>query len=157
MNFAVPRATKCKESKKILPESWKNLKESWSPEEACCHSDSWERPSAKAGGENSQEVKKCNNNNTLGFWDTNGTPNLGQTTRPDLAIVSKTKTKEKKLLTKNPAHHKVKLKESKKNDKYLDLMRKLKIKWNIKMTLIPIVIGAVGTISKGLIKGLENL
>ena len=29
--------------------------------------------------------------------------------------------------------------------------------WNMKMTVIPIVIGALGTIPKGLVKGLERL
>ena len=29
--------------------------------------------------------------------------------------------------------------------------------WNIQVTIIPIVIGAFGTVSKGLLKGLEDL
>ena len=29
--------------------------------------------------------------------------------------------------------------------------------WNMKVTIIPIVIGAFGTVSKGLLKGLEDL
>ena len=56
-----------------------------------------------------------------------------------------------------PADHKVKLKESKKKDKYLDLGRELKKLWNMKVTVIPIVIGALGTVIKGLVKGLEDL
>ena len=42
----------------------------------------------------------------------------------------------------------VKLKESEKKDKYQDLARELKKLWDMKMTIIPIVIGALGT--KGL-------
>ena len=38
----------------------------------------------------------------------------------------------------------------------LDLSRELKKLWNVKMTVIPIVIGVHGTVIKGLIKGLEN-
>ena len=41
----------------------------------------------------------------------------------------------------------------------MDLSRQLKKKkknWNIKVTVIPIVIGALGTIPKGLVKGLED-
>ena len=57
-----------------------------------------------------------------------------------------------------PADHRVKVKESEKEDKYLDLARELKKKlWNIKVTLIPVVIGALGKITKGLIKGLVEL
>ena len=49
------------------------------------------------------------------------------------------------------------LKESEKKDKYLDLARELEKLWNIKVTIVPIVIGALGTITKGLLKGLEDL
>ena len=56
-----------------------------------------------------------------------------------------------------PADHRIKLKESEKKDKYLDLARELKKLWNMKVTIIPIVIGAFGTVTKGLIKGLEDL
>ena len=53
------------------------------------------------------------------------------------------------------ANHWVKLKESEKRDKYLDLARELKKLRNIK--LIPIVIGTLGTINKWLAQGLEDL
>ena len=48
-----------------------------------------------------------------------------------------------------PADHRVKLKGSEKRDKYLDLARKLKKLGNMKVTVIPIVIGALGTVTKG--------
>ena len=51
----------------------------------------------------------------------------------------------------------VKLKESEKRDKYLDLVRELKKLWNMKMTVILIVIGALGTITKGFIQVLGDL
>ena len=56
-----------------------------------------------------------------------------------------------------PADHKIKLKESEKKYKYFDLARELKKLWNMKVTVIPIVIGAFGTVTKGLLKGLEDL
>ena len=56
-----------------------------------------------------------------------------------------------------PADHRVKLEESEKKYKYLDLARELKKLWNMKMTIILIVIGAFGTVTKGLIKELEDL
>ena len=49
------------------------------------------------------------------------------------------------------------LKESEKKDKYLNLARELKKLWNMKATIVPIAIGALGTITKGLLKGLEDL
>ena len=55
-----------------------------------------------------------------------------------------------------PADNKIKQKENKKKDKYLDLARELKKLWNL-VTIIPIYIGAFGTVTKGLLKDLEDL
>ena len=54
------------------------------------------------------------------------------------------------------ADHRVKLKESKKKDKYLDLARELKKLWNKQVTVVPIVIGALITVIKGLARGLRS-
>ena len=56
-----------------------------------------------------------------------------------------------------PADHGIKLKECEKRDKYLDLARETKKPWNMKVTILPIVIGALGADTKGLIQGLEDL
>ena len=56
-----------------------------------------------------------------------------------------------------PADHRVKLKENEKKDKYMDLARELKKLWNMNVTFIPIVIGALGTVTKVSVKGLEDL
>ena len=58
-----------------------------------------------------------------------------------------------------PADHRIKLKECEKKDKYLDLARELKKKklWNMQVTIMPVVIGAFGTVTKGLLKGLKDL
>ena len=56
-----------------------------------------------------------------------------------------------------PADHRIKLKESEKKYKYLDLVQELKKLWNMKVTIIPVVIDAFGIIIKGLLKGLEDL
>ena len=56
-----------------------------------------------------------------------------------------------------PADHWVKLKESKKRDKYQDLARELKKLWNVKVTVIPIVTGVLSTVTKGLLQRLEDL
>ena len=53
--------------------------------------------------------------------------------------------------------HRINLKENEKKDKYLDLARELKKLWNMKIMIVPIVIGALSTITKGLLKGLEDL
>ena len=55
-----------------------------------------------------------------------------------------------------PMNHRVKLKESEKKDKYLKLARDLKKLWNMKVTIIPHVIGALGTFTNVLIQELED-
>ena len=49
------------------------------------------------------------------------------------------------------------MKESEKKDTYRDLARELKKLWNMKVTIVPIMISALGIITKGLLKGLEDL
>ena len=56
-----------------------------------------------------------------------------------------------------PADHRINLKVCEKKDKYIDLARELKKLWNMKVTIVPIVNGAFGTIPKGLLEGLEVL
>ena len=55
-----------------------------------------------------------------------------------------------------PADCRIKLKESEKKDKYLDLAREFEKLWNMKMTVVPIVIGAFVSVTNGLSKGLED-
>ena len=91
------------------------------------------------------------------IWDFDQqTDHLISARQPDLEIVNK-KKKENLLNSAIPVDHRVKLKEDEKRDKYLDLARKLKNLWNMKVTVIPIVVGALGTIPKELVKGLEDL
>ena len=56
-----------------------------------------------------------------------------------------------------PAEHTIKLKECEKKAKYRDLARELKKLWNMKVSIVPIVIGAFGAVTGGLLKGLEDL
>ena len=55
------------------------------------------------------------------------------------------------------ADHRVKLKECENRNKYLDLGRELKKLCNMKGTIKPIIIGALDTVTKGLVPGLEVL
>ena len=103
------------------------LRESWRFEETYCHSNSSERLSANADVKNSQGQQQKKKKNCK---------------MVDFAV---------------PADHRINLKESEKKDKYLDLARELGKLCNMKVTVVPIVIGALGTIAKGLLKGLEDL
>ena len=76
--------------------------------------------------------------------------------RLDLTIINKKKRTCKIVDFAVPADHRIKLIESEKKDKYLDLARELKKLWNM-VTIISIVIGAFGTVTKGWLKGLKDL
>ena len=94
------------------------------------------------------------------LWDFDiQTDHLISARRPDLIIINKKKkTRICKIVDfAVPADHRIKLKECEKRDKYIDLAGELKKIWNKKVTIIPIVIGAFGTVTKGLLKGLEDL
>ena len=93
-----------------------------------------------------------NNNNNI------QTDHLISARRPDLKVINKKKRTCKIVDFAVPVDHRIKLKESAKKDKYLDLDWELKKKlWKMKVTIITIVVGAFGTVTKGLLKGLEVL
>ena len=74
--------------------------------------------------------------------------------RPGLELVNKKENLSNRGFC-CPADHWVKwvkFKENEKRDKYFDFARKLKKQWNMKVTVIAILIGALGTITKSLDK-----
>ena len=77
--------------------------------------------------------------------------------RPDNIIINNKKRTSRIVDFAVLADHRVKLKECEKKDKYLNLVRELKKQRNMKMTIKPIVIGALGTFTEGLVQGLEDL
>ena len=92
------------------------------------------------------------------LWDFNiRTDPLISTRRPDILIINKKKRTCKIVDFAVPADHKVKFRENEKKDKYLDLVWERKKLWNIKVTIIRIVIGAFSTVTKELLKRLEDL
>ena len=98
---------------------------SWKLEKTCCHG---KRPQVNAG------VKKL--------------------LIIIIIIIINQQKKKRNCRIVDFADHRVKLKENEKRDMYLDLARELKKLWNKKVTIISIVIGVLGTITKGL-KDLE--
>ena len=94
------------------------------------------------------------------LWDFNvQTDHLIPARRPDLIIINNKKKKKRICKIVDVAFladHRINLKESEKKDKYLDLAREQKKLWNMKVTIVSIDIGALGTITKGLLKGLRT-
>ena len=102
------------------------------------------------------------------LWDFDiQTDRLISARRPDLIVINNNNNKKKKLINKKRtckivdyavlADHRIKLKEREKKNKYFDLAWELKKLWNTKVTIIPVEIGAFDTLTKGLLKGLEDL
>ena len=84
------------------------------------------------------------------LWDFDiRTDHLISARRPDLIVINK---KRELVHFAVSADHRIKLKEREKKDKYLDPARELKKLWIMKVAIISIVIGAFGTVTKGLLK-----
>ena len=90
------------------------------------------------------------------FCSTYGSPIIGQMTRP-------TNNQQQKKRTCRIvdfavlANHKAKFKESEKKDNSVNLAWELKKLWNMKVIIIPIVIGAFSTVTEGLVQGQVDL
>ena len=78
--------------------------------------------------------------------------------RPNLIKINENKRTCKIVDFAIPADHRKKtLQGCEKKDKYHGFDREWKKLWNTKVTIVPIVIGATGTVTKGLLKGMEDL
>ena len=78
--------------------------------------------------------------------------------RSDLVIFTKNKNKNSRIEDFTiAADHRVKLKETEKGDKSLELACELKKLRNMKVTVITDVVGALGSVTKGLEKGLKDM
>ena len=134
--------------------------------ETCCHSNSSERPSANADVKNSNGDNNNNNETHKILCDFEiQTDNLIPARLPELVIVNEQEKKKKKKRTSRivdftvPEDPRVIIKENEKRIKFLVFAKIIKKKQllNMKATVIPIVIGALGTVPRGLGKGLEDL
>ena len=99
---------------------------------------------------------------SLGFWDADFFRPDDQTTRPSDSQQQKQlkdiyiERERSCRIVDVSADHRVKLKESKRKEKYEDLARELKKLRSMKVTVILFVNSTLGTVTKGLAKGLED-
>ena len=77
--------------------------------------------------------------------------------RPDMIIIDKTSKKAKIVDFAVPADHRIEISQHRKIENYQDLKRELQKLWNLKTSILPIVIGALGTTPKSLEKHLNEL
>ena len=94
--------------------------------------------------------RKWSTETSVGLWYTNGSPNLGPKTR---SYNNQQKKKICKIVDfAVPADYRIKLKECEKRDKYLELARELKKTMEHEGYNY-----TFGTVTKGLLRGLEDL
>ena len=85
------------------------------------------------------------------LWDfTVQTDHIIQARRPDMIVIDKETNKTQVIDFAIPYDSRVDSKEMEKIEKYQDLVRELKRLWDMKVVVIPIVLGALGTTPKTL-------
>ena len=92
------------------------------------------------------------------LWDMNmQTDHVIEVRRPDMVVIDKAKNHWQIIDFAVPYGSRVEQKVLEKKEKYQNLARELKKIWNMKATVTPVVIGALGAIPKKLKKGLQDL
>ena len=92
------------------------------------------------------------------LWDYDiQTDRVIQARRPDLTLVDKTKNRVSLIDVSVPWDSRVEEKEREKIDKYQDLRLELRRLWEMPVEVVPIIIGALGTIPRNLKRNLERL
>ena len=77
--------------------------------------------------------------------------------RPDIIIKEKVNSTCKLIDMSIPCDKNVSTKEMEKKNKYKDLEIEIQRMWKMKTVVIPVVIGALGTITKGMENNISNV
>ena len=89
------------------------------------------------------------NENYKILWDFSiQTDHVLEARRPDLVLVDKKKRSCKIIDVAVPGDRRIEKKEKDKIEKYQDLGRELQKIWNVKVKIIPLVVGSLGAIPK---------
>ena len=94
---------------------------------------------------------KNNNNNN------NNNNNSNNNNRPDIIIKNKKEKTCTLIDVAIPADRYVVQKEAEKKLKYKSLCTEIKRMWNLKCTIVPVIIGATGIVTRSLNKNLETI
>ena len=83
------------------------------------------------------------------MWDFSiQTDHVIEARRPDLVAVDKKRRTCKIIDFAVPGDSRIEEKEKEKTEKYQDLRRELQKIWNVRMNIIPLVVGSLGAIPK---------
>ena len=107
--------------------------------------------------ENQPETVIENNDYKL-LWDYNiQTDHKISARRPDLVIINKKEQTCHVIDIAVPEDTAVKAKEEEKLEKYQDLAREIQKMWSVRTQVLPVVIGALGTVPKRLESNLKRI
>ena len=85
------------------------------------------------------------------------TDHVTEARRPDLVVVDQKRRTCKIIDFAVPGHSRIEEKEKEKIEKYEDLRRELQEIWNVRVTIIPLVVGFLGAIPKQFGKRLKEI
>ena len=92
------------------------------------------------------------------LWDfTIQTDNTIQARRPDIVIVNKIEKTRHIIDVAIPGDERVLVKETEKIEKYDELRRELERLWKVKAKVVPIIVGALGTVTRNLNSYLKEI
>ena len=98
-------------------------------------------------------------NNLTKMWDmpvnTDGTAITAN--RPDITVKDSVNSTCKLIDITVPSDRNIALKEIEKKSKYKDLELEIQRMWHMKTIVIPVVVGALGTVKKGMIENIEKV
>ena len=105
-----------------------------------------------------QPIAVIENEQAKLLWDFSiRTDRVIQAHRPDITLVDKCKNKVSLIDVAVPWDSRVEDKEREKKEKYQDLRLELRRLWDMPVEIVPIVIGALGTIPKALRRNMDEL
>ena len=105
-----------------------------------------------------ETVTESNDGNVVVYWNRPIlTDRKVRHNRPDIVVIHKKEKLWQIIDVAIPMDHRVKVKEDNKVETYLDLAAEVRRQYQVKTTIVPIVIGALGAIPERLEKSLETL
>ena len=105
-----------------------------------------------------QRLKHNKDNNLTIMWDMPvNTDRTITANRPDIIVKDSVNSTCKLTDMTVPSDRNIALKEIEKKSKYKDLELEIQRMWHMKTIVIPVVVGALGTVKKGMIENIEKV
>ena len=105
-----------------------------------------------------ETVMHNEDNNITIMWDMPvNTDRTITANRPDIIVKDSVNSTCKLIDMTVPSDRNIALKETEKKCKYKDLELEIQRMWHMKTVVIPVVVGALGTVKKGMVKNIKKV